>query len=904
MKFLFALLFSFIFLSSAYSQNYKQVKIYLHSRADIKSLYELGIDFDHAEYTKDKALIIFVNERQFSILKISGFRYDILIDDWFKYYNKRQKLSQSQKENYLDRSKRVYNVSHFGFGSMGGYYTLNEVIAQLDTMRMLYPNLITEKQSIGNTIESRPMYVVKISDNPDVNEDEPRVLYTALHHAREPEGMMQLIYFMYYLLENYNTDPTIHYLIDNRELYFIPVVNPDGYEYNRQTNPDGGGFWRKNRRQIGSDYGVDLNRNYGPTAYWNSLNNGSSLTPGSQDYRGTAPFSEPETQNIRDFVAGKGIKNALNYHTFGDYLIYPYGALGTETPDSLIFRKFASDMTGFNSYSQGTDQETVGYSTRGNSDDYLYDGDIALNGGKIFAMTPEVGTGSDGFWPPQSRIFPLAEENIAPNLYYAWVAGGYVSLENTNFSQKYFLPGDVVEFKATMKNIGLSEAKNISVNLSTLSSYDEVNMSSASIDSIASGEDTTISIPFTFTISNEAQADQKIKLLLTSSVGGVEMSKDTIEIIVGLPEFAFDDTTNDPSENWIVTSTPSDPKWEATTESYHSAPTSFTDSKNGNYADNATVTMTLKNSVKLSGFRNPHLRFWTKYDIESDWDYGQVKISTDDGVTWLPLEGQYTEPGVGSFQPNGEPVYDGTKLNWVLEDISLAAYSSNQVKLQFELKSDGNVNRDGWYVDDIGIVAYDILPVELTSFTANLSDSKIYLKWSTATELNNNGFEIERGLIKSDEKGNPDYKTIGFVKGKGNSEEISKYNFVDKFPEAGINYYKLKQIDFDGDTKLFGPVKVEYSGVTEYELAQNFPNPFNPSTRISFSIPQARFVTLKLYNILGIEIATLVNNYLEAGKHSIDFSIESLKTEIGAGVYFYSLSAGDFRQTKKMVILK
>ena len=123
------------------------------------------------------------------------------------------------------------------------------------------------------------------------------------------------------------------------------------------------------------------------------------------------------------------------------------------------------------------------------------------------------------------------------------------------------------------------------------------------------------------------------------------MSKDTIEIIVGLPEFAFDDTTNDPSENWIVTSTPSDPKWEATTESYHSAPTSFTDSKNGNYADNATVTMTLKNSVKLSGFRNLHLRFWTKYDIESDWDYGQVKISTDDGVTWLPLEGQYTEPG-------------------------------------------------------------------------------------------------------------------------------------------------------------------------------------------------------------------------------------------------------------------
>jgi carboxypeptidase T len=904
MKFLFALLFSFLFLSPAYSQNYKQVKIYLHNRADIKFLHESGIGFDHAEYSKDNAIIIFVDDKQFSILKTSGFRYDILIDDWFKYYKERQKLSQAQQQNYLNESKNSYNVSHFGFGSMGGYYTLNEVIAQLDTMRMLYPNLISEKQSIVNTIEGRPMYVVKISDNPDVDEDEPRVLYTALHHAREPEGMMQLIYFMYYLLENYNTDPAVHYLVDNRELYFIPVVNPDGYEYNRQTNPDGGGFWRKNRRQIGSEYGVDLNRNYGPMAYWNSPNNGSSLTPGSQDYRGTAPFSEPETQNIRDFVAGKKIKNALNYHTFGDYLIYPYGALSKETPDSLIFRKFASDMTGLNNYSQGTDQETVGYSTRGNSDDYLYDGDVALNGGKIFAMTPEVGTAADGFWPPQSRIFPLVEENIAPNLYYAWVAGGYVSLENTNFSQKYFLPGDVVKFKATMKNIGLSEAKNISINLNTLSLYDEVNVNSALIDSIASGEDTTISIPFSFTISNEAQADQKIKLLLTSSVDGAEMSKDTIEIIVGLPEFAFEDTTNDPSQNWIVTSTSSDPKWEATTESYYSAPTSFTDSKNGNYADNATVTMTLKNFVDLSGFQNPQLRFWTKYDIENGWDYGQVKISTDDGVNWIPLAGQYTEGGAGSFQPGGEPVYSGTKLNWVLEDINLSAYSSKQIKLKFELKSDGFVNRDGWYVDDIAIVAYDILPVELTLFTANFSEGKVYINWSTATELNNNGFEIERGLVKDDGKENPDYKTIGFVKGKGNSEEISNYSFVDKFPGAGINYYRLKQIDFNGEEKLFGPVKVEYPGVTEYELAQNFPNPFNPSTKISFSIPKAGFVTLKVYNILGIEVATLVNNYLEAGRHSVDFSAESLKTEIGAGVYFYSLSAGDFRQTKKMVILK
>jgi len=904
MKFLFTLLFSLLLLCSAYSQDYKQVKIYLHSRQDIKTLYKLGIQVDHAEYSKDKTIIIFIDDEQFSILKTSGYKYDVLIDDWFKYYKERQKLSQRQKQSYVNQSKMDYNVSGFGFGSMGGYYTLSEVIAQLDTMRMLYLNLITEKQSIGNTIEGRPMFVVKISDNPDVDENEPRVLYTALHHAREPESMMQLIYFMYYLLENYNTDPAVHYLVNNRELYFIPVVNPDGYEYNRQTHPDGGGFWRKNRRQVGTNYGVDLNRNYGPMAYWNAPNNGSGLNAGDETYRGTAPFSEPETANIRDFVAGKGFKNALNYHTYGDYLIYPYGALEVETPDSLIFREFASDMSRFNNYSQGTDQQTVGYSTRGNSDDYLYDGDVALNGGKIFAMTPEVGFGSDGFWPPQSRIFPLAEENLAPNLYYAWISGGYVSFENTNFSQHYFLPGNVVQFNATIKNKGLATANNISVELSSLSSYAEVNTNSVSIDSIPSRESFTFSTPFSFTISNDASLDEEIRLLLTSTINGVETDKDTIEMLIGIPEFAFKDTSNDPTENWIVTSTPANPKWEATTSSYYSAPTSFTDSKSGNYADSATVTMTLKNPVDLSGFKNPQLRFWTKYDIESNWDYGQVKISTDDGVTWIPLEGQYTEPGTGSFQPDGEPVYDGTRLNWVLEDISLASYSSSQIKLRFELKSDEYINRDGWYVDDIAIVVYDILPVELTLFTANLSNDKVSLNWTTATELNNNGFEIERAVQNHKGKENLNYKTIGFVKGKGNSEEISNYNYVDKFPEAGINYYRLKQIDFNGETKFFGPVKVEYSGITEYELSQNYPNPFNPSTKIDFSIPKAGLVTLKVYNILGIEVATLINNYKEAGKHSVDFSIESLKNEIGAGVYFYSLTAGDFRQTKKMVILK
>ena len=125
--------------------------------------------------------------------------------------------------------------------------------------------------------------------------------------------------------------------------------------------------------------------------------------------------------------------------------------------------------------------------------------------------------------------------------------------------------------------------------------------------------------------------------------------------------FVFADTTNDPLLLWTVTATPTTPKWEATNTTFYSTPTSFTDSKTGNYLSNATVTMTLTNAIDLSTHQNPKLSFWTKYDIESNYDYGQVEVSTNNGSTWIPLQGLYTEPGTGSFQPNGEPLYDGLK---------------------------------------------------------------------------------------------------------------------------------------------------------------------------------------------------------------------------------------------------
>jgi hypothetical protein len=323
MKYLLTLVFTISFFLSVNAQNYKQVKIYIQSLQDISELQNAGLEFDHPNVTKDNAVIVFLDDSDFQKLQMTNFNYEVQIDDWFEYYSRQRKLTETEKASIIQQSKDNYGVEGFGFGSMGGFYTLAEVIAQLDSMKSQYPNLIATKSSIGNTIENRPIYMVKISDNPDVDETEPEILYTALHHAREPQSMMQMIYFMYYLLENYNTNSSVQYIVNNREMYFIPVVNPDGYEYNRTTNPSGGGMWRKNRRNNGGSYGVDLNRNYGPYTYWNAPNGGSSTTPSSDTYRGTAPFSEPEIASLRDFLGTRYFKNALNYHTYSNLLIYP-----------------------------------------------------------------------------------------------------------------------------------------------------------------------------------------------------------------------------------------------------------------------------------------------------------------------------------------------------------------------------------------------------------------------------------------------------------------------------------------------------------------------------------------------------------------------------------------------------
>ncbi len=762
------------------AQNYKQISIHISSPNDFIVLSQNGIDLEHSGLSKENNLNFFVSEDDLNKIISLGFNYSVLIDDWHAYYNSIQQLSIQEKNSYLLESKDYYNVDGFGFGSMGGYYTFAEIVANLDSMFAQYPNIITQKYSIGTSQQSRTIWAVKISDNPNINENEIKVGYDALVHAREPQSMASMMYYMWYLLQNYGTDPEVTYLVDNRELYFVPCFNPDGYEYNRTTNPSGGGMWRKNRRINGDgSYGVDLNRNFGFA--WGYDNIGSSNIPGDETYRGPSAFSEPESQAVRNLALLKNYRTHFNLHSYQNAFLYPWGYIDQQTPDSLTYREFASDMASYNGFTYGTSGEILGYQSNGSVRDWMYGEQTAKQ--KTFGYTVEIGSSSDNFWPPQSRIFPLAQAMLRPNLYNAWVAGAYVELVDAGLSEPFVDPGDVMLMNSIFKNKGLGTAYNLQLQISSLSPYLTVLVNTAQFDSIPSRSNASLTNPLSFSVSPSAPTDVTAKLLLTSSFSGTVVKQDTISFILGTPMFVFADTTNDPLLLWNVTATPANPKWEATNTAFYSSPTSFTDSKSGNYSSNATVTMSLKNSIDLTTYSNPRLTFWTKYDIESNWDYGQVEASTNNGSTWIPLQGLYTEPGTGSFQPGGEPLYDGLRTDWVKEEISLAGFNSNQFKLKFELKTDGSIVKDGWYVDDIGIIVYGIVPVELTSFTAQLINGKVKLNWQTASELNNAGFEIQKTVFSPQSSVGNDAKLkwtkVGFVTGKGTTTEINNYSFID-----------------------------------------------------------------------------------------------------------------------------
>jgi hypothetical protein len=196
------------------------------------------------------------------------------------------------------------------------------------------------------------------------------------------------------------------------------------------------------------------------------------------------------------------------------------------------------------------------------------------------------------------------------------------------------------------------------------------------------------------------------------------------------------------------------------------------------------------------------------------------------------------------------------------------------------------------------------VPIELVSFNAEIINSQVMLKWSTASEKNNRGFEIER-LVGDRQNAISKWNKIGFVEGKGTSSIYNFYSFQENAVLNGKIEYRLKQIDFNGSFSYSSVIIVENKNIFEgFSLGQNYPNPFNPSTRIQYQVSSYSRVSILVYDVLGNEIVKLADEYKPAGSYEVEFNPPSRIFQPASGVYYYQLKAGLFTETKKMILLK
>ena len=747
---------------------HKRVKIDKTIPKLFERLSESGVDVACGVHFTETHLKIELSEYELKRISDNGIPYTVLIDDMTKFYSQRAEkdmplaqleLQREKQQTLTNKSSSVKSTVIKNIGqhddcseltwntplnftipsTFGGCLTYNGVAAELDKMRALYPNLISVKANASPTNqlthEGRTVYVVKISDNPDTNETEPQSLTTGMTHSREVSSLMNQIFYMWYLLENYNSDPFIKNLVDNTELYFIPIVNPDGLAWNETIAPSGGGMQRKNLRagvcnpggtaSTNNTRGVDINRNFG---YQYGLV-GSSATLCDNTYRGTAAFSEPETQIMRDFIMAKNIKTALNHHAYSNLLPHPVnGKASTPTGRENEFAKFCHDMTQYNRYVYGP-APSILYAASGDASDWMTGGPADAQGsvgsGKnVLAVSPENGaaSGEGDFWPSPTLITTIAKRAMRINFINSYYCGKYAKLHDLTQSNITSLTSNLT---FGIERLGHT-ASNFTLTVTPVSS----NIVSITSPVVQTGM--TIleqrNVTASMVLSSSILANQKIEYKVTLSNGDYTLYEANF-VKVYNPTVLFN---NNPDVDLLTKWTTTGGTWVNSTSAY-SGTSSITDASTVAYANSVNKSIATTNNINLSGAQKVLVQYYAKWDLERNFDLVQIQGSTN-GTTWTTLCGNYTKPtstsatnphatksansNVQNVNGGGGVLYDGdTRGKWVMEEIVIDANNNSflvgatTAKFRFRIIADNtnatdmyNTIFDGFYFDDFRVI--------------------------------------------------------------------------------------------------------------------------------------------------------------------------------------------------------
>ena len=679
----FSLVKLWVFTSLIFGKDiYQSIRLYDPSPSNIAIVASQGIPLDHIGGKRGVYIDLTCTKNQTTYLLSKGLELDILVPDLTSFYKERNRPAVSR---------------NFPLGSMQGNYTWDELNNRFDELLNLYSNIISERLVIGQSIEGRDIWAFKISDNPNVDEDEPEVLYTSLIHAREPLSMMNLFYFAQKLAEGYNSDEEFTYLVNNREMWFVPVVNPDGYVFNEQIEPFGGGMHRKNRRNTncgnGTTRGVDLNRNFGYE--WGANNTGSSPDPCSDVYRGESAFSEPETQAVRDFILDHDFKNVLHYHSYSNLYIHAFGdGSYPDEPDLTTHREIGHEMSKYNGYYVGTGLDGIGYTVNGDAVDWSY-GDQEL-----ISYVPEVGSYAQGFWPSEDEVEQLCIDQLHPNKIFAFVAGSDIIVHSYEFSQDFLLPGSEVEIEIVIQNRGLTNSGgDIEISFFPLNdfiSFENEPFVMSEIDARDSDD-----VTLTFTISSDASPGSSSGIIINLNSESSYSRSEVLELVIGEPQPVFFDDFENGIDNWQLNG-----DW-GLTENAFSGLYALTDSPDGDYQEAQQTIAQLTTDINFQFVSNPFVKFNAKWDIEPNYDFIRFQaLIADSG--WITLSGEYTEAGSGQpAQPFGEHGYDDLQEDWVEETIHLDYLDGIVVEgFRFIQTSDNFVEGDGFSIDNFQILGY------------------------------------------------------------------------------------------------------------------------------------------------------------------------------------------------------
>ena len=791
-------------------------------------------------------------------------------------------IQQADLENFY----AARNGRGVGFGA---FHTYSETMDQLDALHAAYPAITTAKYSIGTTGEGRTLWAMKVSDNPGVDEDEPEVLFDALHHAREPMSTETCLMLIEYLGSHYATDARVKWLVDEREIFFVPIVNPDGYVYNETTNPSGGGMWRKNRRNNGDgSYGVDVNRNY--PFQW--VGSGSSSVPSDDTYRGPSAGSEPETQALMNFSLAHQFRTAQSFHTYSNYVLFPWGYTTAHTPDDAVLRDIASIMASANGYTYGQPPEIL-YTVNGGSIDWQY-GEQMLKA-KTYAFSNEIGGDSDGFWPLDSRIPQLFQDNLEPALYLIEVAGPSMFLRNLAVTggngNGRLDPGESAGIAFDVQNGAVvGSASALTVTLLSNDAYLQLGEGQRALGTLgARAIWSGTGSPFPVAVDAACPSGHVIALTLRFSwTGG---TKDIpVNLPVGAPTVLMADNMESGTSLWTLTS-----PWGLTTTQSHTATHSLTDSPSGNYGNSVNVSARLTASLDFTHVGSPTLSFWTRYATEAGYDFCYVEASTD-GTNWQTLAS-----------------YNGSQTTWVQKTVSLSTYvGQSQVRLRFRLQSDSGVTGDGWYVDDVAVSGFTsssnaapTAPVALAPIGGASVSDPLVLTVQNAVDADGPGALTYGFRIYADPLFTQPVATqAGVAQGTGQTA----WTVLPGTLGAGPYYWR----SWADDSALRGPLGAGAAFVYDASsgVAEGSPRvflaavPAGGGTSFRFALPHSGPATLTIYGVRGDRVTTVFAGDVTGETTAVWNQCDAAGARVPSGLYLARLHGPGAELSLKVFVIR